>query len=426
MFVHRVSLTTCAHDFFLGRRAILRIHSRQMKEAGGLDPEAQEWIEDLGDEGLAAKTDYYSGAELAGLVRSAASFALGRTIDESGDAEGMVRREDFEKGLTEVRPALGRQDELLKLRYPLGISCYSVCVERVMRDLERFTRPVVQKSPRIQSLLLVGAGGKGGAGVTGLSAWAASKTSDNGVTDYVRFITALDLISASEGGNEGARAAALAENFQEAREMAHALIVFDDIDQLCAGTGRGGYSSIMIAALRALLRSPPATDSASKAGGSIDSKLSGGAKTLHVIATTSRSDAACVILYELFDETIGTLVIIVVRLCVTSLCVFDANSIIHKVVPLLSDARQAARLLQEANGLSELIIDHEMMGQAIITQLGSVGVKTALRIAERTVADAMNGMEEDPRTAQGRALEQILGDLTLDGAVAQELCEVIL
>jgi hypothetical protein len=53
-----------------------------------------------------------------------------------------------------------------------------------------------------------------------------------------------------------------------------------------------------------LLRSPPASASTAKAGGQSISKRSGG-KTVHILAATSRSDAACSILYELFDETIG-------------------------------------------------------------------------------------------------------------------------
>jgi SpoVK/Ycf46/Vps4 family AAA+-type ATPase len=107
------------------------------------------------------------------------------------------------------------------------------------------------------------------------------------------------------GGGEEARAHQLIERFQEAREMSHSLLVLDDVDQLCAGSGPNGYSSIMIATLRALLRLPSTTSSTAKAGGLSESKQKGRGKTLHIIAATSRSDAACVTLYELFDETIG-------------------------------------------------------------------------------------------------------------------------
>jgi hypothetical protein len=119
----------------------------------------------------------------------------------------------------------------------------------------------------------------------------------------VRFVTALDLLSEGGGGDE-ARASALAERFAEAREMSHSLLVLDDVDQLCAGSGPGGYSSIMLATLRALLRLPPANASTAKAGGQSKTKRGGG-KTIHILAATSRSDAACLTLHELFDETIG-------------------------------------------------------------------------------------------------------------------------
>ena len=42
-------------------------------------------LEDLGEGGIPAKTEYFTGAELAGLVRSAASFALARTVEKEAD-----------------------------------------------------------------------------------------------------------------------------------------------------------------------------------------------------------------------------------------------------------------------------------------------------------------------------------------------------
>lgn len=301
----------------LGRRDILGIHTRQMRDAGALRDDAVRLLEDDGEKGLAARTEHYSGAELAGLVRSAASFALARSLegkdDEPSEASGVVTVDDIEKALGEVRPALGKQDEALKMRYPLGISPCSASMERVMRDLERFASPIPSKTPQVQSLLLVGAGGNGGAGVTALAAWAASGASVRGDSDYVRFVTALDLMTDGAGSGDGARAAALVERFAEAREMSSSLLVLDDVDQLCAGDGANGYSSVMIATLRALLRSPPASTAfaAAKAdtgnyNGILKSESSSSAnRVMHVIAATSRTDAACRTLHEVFDETIG-------------------------------------------------------------------------------------------------------------------------
>ena len=298
-----------------GRRDIFRIHTRQMREAGGLSKPAEDMIENLSDSGLAAQSEKFTGAEIAGLVRSAASFALARSVqqlDKEGDEsldfldseEGKVSIADFNQALKEVRPSLGKQDSLLQMRFARGVSPCSPAMQRVMRDLKRFTAPVDSQAARLNSLLLVGSGGNGGAGVTALAAWVAAEASAADTADYVRFVTALDLLAGEGSGGEGTRAAALIDKFSEAREMPNSLLLLDDIDQLCAGSGPDGYSSVMIATLRALLRTPPESSSAAKAGGQSLSKSERG-RSMHIIATTSRSDAACVTLHDLFEETIG-------------------------------------------------------------------------------------------------------------------------
>lgn len=297
-----------------GRKDILAIHTRRMREDNALSQDAVALLDDLSDEGMGARTEHFSGAELAGLVRSAASFALARAVEsglaEGGDSSGMVVAADLEKALTEVRPALGTQDEVLKLRYPFGISDCSSSMRRVMRDLTRFTAPVKTVTPRLHSMLLVGAGGSiapGGAGVTALASNAAAEASINGHSDFVRFITALDIVTAEGGGGDAARAAALVERFSEAREMSHSLLVLDDIDQIVAGTGPSGYSSTMLSTLRALIRTPPPSADVAKAGGQSKSALTG--KSIRILATTSRPDAACSVLNEIFEETVGKLLL---------------------------------------------------------------------------------------------------------------------
>ena len=184
-----------------------------MRDQGGLSPKAEAML----DGGvLAQQTEYFSGAELAGLVRSAASFALSRAVTGASDA-GVVQDYDFHAALGEVKPALGKQDDVLKRRYPYGIvesSATSRLVReyqlpppphhhpattpppphhhptttthpplstthpppRVQRELKRFVTPTPTSTGRLQSTLLVGAGA--GAGVTALAAWAAVEASE--------------------------------------------------------------------------------------------------------------------------------------------------------------------------------------------------------------------------------------------------------
>jgi len=293
-----------------GRRDIFRIHTRRMREEGIVHRDAIDLLENTGDSGIPALTEYFTGAEIAGLVRSAASFALARTVDNPTD-EGVVGTADLMKALKEVRPALGKQDDALKARFPLGISACSDGMKRITRDLTRFIAPLESKTPRLHSLLLVGS--SGGSGVTALASWAAAQASETGSADYVRLVTALDLLSGEGGGSDEARAMALTEKFSEAREMSHSMLLLDDIDQICAGSGPNGYSSVMVATLRALLRSPPRStagaqaDVHSSASSSSSSKQveTGRGKTMHILATSSRPDAACRTLSEIFEQSIG-------------------------------------------------------------------------------------------------------------------------
>lgn len=229
-----------------------------------------------------------------------------------------------------------------------------------------------------------------------LASNAAAESSLKGHFDFVRFITALDVLT--DAGGDEARAAALSQRFSEAREMSHSLLVLDDIDQIVAGSGPNGYSSIMLSTLRALLRTPPSSGEVAKAGGQSKSSGTSG-KTLHIIATSSRSDAACTILNEIFEETI--------------------------VVPLLSDVESVQKLLTDC---LPSVDDASAIARTLVARLDKMGCKTALRLAERAVFNS--GMQhniiiDDMKSAQLVALESILDDLAGDDAAAARVCEII-
>ena len=246
-----------------------------------------------------------------------------------------------------------------------------------------------------------------------LASNAAAESSIRGHADFVRFITALDVLTAEGGGGDDARAAALAEKFSEAREMSHSLLVLDDIDQIVAGSGSGGYSSVMLSTLRALIRTPPPSGDVAIAGGQSKASLTG--KTLHIIATTSRSDAACSIINEIFDETIGEELNM---LCVSLLLHILILKYIS-VVPLLNDVESVEKLLLDC--LPRKAEDASALSKALIGRLNEVGCKTALRLAERAIFTA--GLQDD--TTEISALESILDDLAGDEALAAKVCELI-
>lgn len=109
-----------------------------MKDGNALSSDAIDLIEDLDDNGLGAITEHFSGAELAGLVRSAASYALARAVESDGD--GMVTAADLKKALGEVRPALGTQaSAIFSFTHMLSFFCNSCECINVLWTNDRMT-----------------------------------------------------------------------------------------------------------------------------------------------------------------------------------------------------------------------------------------------------------------------------------------------
>jgi vesicle-fusing ATPase len=81
---------------------------------------------------LADQTKNFSGAEIAGLIKSATSFAFNRHVKVGSMAnykddisEMKVNRQDFEMALDEVRPAFGVSEEELDACIQGGLISYS-------------------------------------------------------------------------------------------------------------------------------------------------------------------------------------------------------------------------------------------------------------------------------------------------------------
>ena len=219
-----------------GRRAIARIHTRQMRENGALAADAAALVEDGGAAGLAARTELFSGAELAGLVRAAASFALQRP-------EKTVTEADLDRALREVRPAAATAGAALEARLDRGFAADLACQAGARRRLARSVDAALAR-PGVRSLLLVP--DVAGCGATAL----ASKAARDAVRD--ERAGAAELASADDLLRDGARpGAALAAAFATAAAAEASILVLDDVDALVGGDGSA------LAVLRALCRRPP-------------------------------------------------------------------------------------------------------------------------------------------------------------------------
>lgn len=112
-----------------GRLQILNIHTAKMRSNKIMDTSVN-----LPE--LAALTKNFSGAEIAGLVKSATSFAFNRHVKVgtmagiSDDVDQLrVIRDDFLQALDEVQPAFGVSEEELATVIQNGIYHFSQDIE---------------------------------------------------------------------------------------------------------------------------------------------------------------------------------------------------------------------------------------------------------------------------------------------------------
>jgi vesicle-fusing ATPase len=108
-----------------GRLQILKIHTQKMRTNGILD-------RDVNLDELAGLTKNFSGAEIAGLIKSATSFAFNRHVKVGSMAnykddisEMKVNKQDFMMALDEVRPAFGVSEEELDSCIQGGLITFS-------------------------------------------------------------------------------------------------------------------------------------------------------------------------------------------------------------------------------------------------------------------------------------------------------------
>ena len=121
-----------------GRTQILNIHTKNMKEANRLSPQAL-----AGMDGIAEKTKNFSGAEIEGLIKAASSYALTRCVDvkdltKAPDEKNLiVTLDDLERALGDVEPKFGAKSTELKALYRNGFVPYGENFDYLMSTMER-------------------------------------------------------------------------------------------------------------------------------------------------------------------------------------------------------------------------------------------------------------------------------------------------
>merc|ERR1711998_363998 len=224
----------------------MREHNRLAEEAMTRMPE------------LAARTKNFSDAEIEGLCKAAASYALRRGVDAQGDGGSMslddsklvVAFQDFERALEsgEVSAAFGAKEDELSRYYVNGIIDYG----EPLRDLRSTLRRLVDqvRTSDRTPLLTVMLEGDAYTGKTALAA-ATAVESD---FPFVRSITADSMI----GYSESAKCQAIHKVFMDSYKSQLSLLLIDDLERILEYTPIGPrFSNAVLQTLLVLLKKPP-------------------------------------------------------------------------------------------------------------------------------------------------------------------------
>ena len=234
-----------------GRVQILNIHTKTMKNNGVLNS-------DVDIETIAKNSKNYSGAEIAGLVKAAASYAFNREIDfdnlgkEVNIENIKVSMNDFVKALGEMKPQFGVDEEDITRYIRGGIIDYGEPFKHLYKTLQMLVNQV--KTSDRTPLLSVLLEGPSGAGKTAL---AAKLALESGFA-YIKVVSPENYVGYTEAGKVNA----IAKIFDDAYKSPLSLIVLDNIERLIDYVNSGPrFSNVILQAILILTKKiPPKPD----------------------------------------------------------------------------------------------------------------------------------------------------------------------
>eukprot|EP00604_Paraphysomonas_vestita_P003164 CAMPEP_0174821090 /NCGR_PEP_ID=MMETSP1107-20130205/5376_1 /TAXON_ID=36770 /ORGANISM="Paraphysomonas vestita, Strain GFlagA" /LENGTH=659 /DNA_ID=CAMNT_0016037761 /DNA_START=370 /DNA_END=2349 /DNA_ORIENTATION=- len=233
-----------------GRKQILGIHTSEMKKHNRLTPAAIDHLPVIVEQ-----TKNFTGAELAGLVRSAASFALAKNIDAKemkADWKTItVDYSDFDRAVQEVVPQFGQKNnEEISNLCRNGLIAYGPSFDGLMHKLNQLLNQSrnSERTP-LMSVLLEGPRGTGKTAI-------AAKLAISSEFPLVRLISPDAMI----GMQDYQKCQLLLKIFNDAYRSPLSFIFIDDIERIIEYTPIGHrFSNQVLQTLLILLRKVPPT-----------------------------------------------------------------------------------------------------------------------------------------------------------------------
>eukprot|EP01129_Flabellula_baltica_P016154 TRINITY_DN8478_c0_g1_i1.p1 TRINITY_DN8478_c0_g1~~TRINITY_DN8478_c0_g1_i1.p1 ORF type:complete len:701 (-),score=148.39 TRINITY_DN8478_c0_g1_i1:21-2123(-) len=259
-----------------GRKEILAIHTKDMRENEKIAP-------DVDLNAYARKTKNFSGADLAGMVQNAQTYAMSRHIDpfdmkEINEEEILVSDADFERAFEETEPAFGANNKDILGSLPKKFVIYHEDLRNLMNSVnEMMDRLTSSSILSHHSLLLEGPRDSG-------KTTLATKLALNGKFPMVRTISADMYI----GDSDISVANKISEIFRDLYKSDSAVLILDNLESIIQFNSVGlRYSHTITHSLEVLIRK----------------KVPG--KKLFIIATTSNIEGIELVgLTKCFDDRI--------------------------------------------------------------------------------------------------------------------------
>lgn len=220
-----------------GRRQILKIHTSNMEKYGYLN-------NDVSIDELAKITNNYTGAELEGIVRDAASFAISREMDLTMQTaqtsnKPILTMDDFRRSLCEIIPMFGNIsneiEKIVQTKLILWSPSIKEIYDNVIRDIQ------TAKTGFVSIIAIIGVP------YTGKTVLACHCAKDSNV-NCIKMIRGNQLISVSDRGK-------FIQTVYEQCERTHeSILILDSIERIIDWSNVGSvYDNRTVQALLSTL-----------------------------------------------------------------------------------------------------------------------------------------------------------------------------
>ncbi|KAH6677960.1 vesicular-fusion protein SEC18 [Verticillium dahliae] len=346
-----------------GRKEILMIHTNKMRENDIMD-------DSVDVQALAAQTKNYSGAEIAGVVKAATSFAFNRHTEvgemakmKSDVASMKIKMEDFLAALTEVKPAYGVSEDDLANSIKMGIITYSRHIEDIIRTGMGYVNTL--KEGQVLDRMSVLFHGPAESGKTAIASHIAMLSE----YPFVKLVSPQNLTPFRD---EFGKKDYLSKVFADAYKSPLSIVILDNFEQLIEWNPIGPrFSNTILDRLTSLIQSAPPKG-----------------RRLLVFVTTSELNVLKMLgVMKLFRRQIP--------------------------VPAVSTLRELESLLNQTNNFDSADINHivNTISQDTGSQQVGIGIKTVLECLEESRVEAARGEANMVESFTGRIVSAIGSNL---------------